>query len=309
MVKIFLNPYCNYGTGRQRWEKVSKVVGEIVGNSDIIEIESTDKIISHLKKARNENIRNIVAAGGDGTVNILLNALMSPELEHCEFTLGAVGLGSSNDYHKPFCPDAFIDDTPIHLDFANATRRDVLKVQFMDNNSSMQTNFCLLNASIGITAEANAFFNMRSPLIKMLQRISLEAAIMATALRTIIIFQNIPCRLKVDQEEEKYFKITNLGMIKNPHFTGSLCYDTPIELDDGEIGVNLCADLSLIERLAMLVALHRHRFQGRPKTFCWRATNLMIKSEKSFALEMDGEVVLTKYARLSILSKKLRCCS
>jgi diacylglycerol kinase family enzyme len=60
---------------------------------------------------------DFVAAGGDGTVNAVVSALVenaSPDALR-RIRLGAVGLGSSNDFHKPLSEDRSIDKRHLHI--------------------------------------------------------------------------------------------------------------------------------------------------------------------------------------------------
>jgi diacylglycerol kinase family enzyme len=306
-IRLFLNPYCKYGSGRSRWEKVKAEIQFRIGSIEIEEILSPEEIVSQVSRAVENGENRFVAAGGDGTVNLLLNAVMELS-EGPELTIGAVGIGSSNDFHKPFRREAFINGIPVRIDFRNAFPCDVIRIDYRDIQGDWKMRFCLINASIGLTAEANALFNSRLRVIKMLQGISVDAAITAAALKVIFTYPNIPCQLTVDGEEEQTFPVTNLGIVKNPHFAGSLCYDTPIEPDDGKLGIHLSMGLSRCERIGLLAALYQHGFQGQPKTKSWMATRLSVKGDRVFALEMDGEVIRTNRADLRMIPKRVRCC-
>jgi diacylglycerol kinase (ATP) len=307
-MRVFLNSECNYGSGRARMKKISGCISRRVDRFEIEEIVSPDTIVTQVLKAYHEGEREFIAAGGDGTVNLLLNAIMTAGLGNKKITLGAIGLGSSNDYHKPFRPENMLMRTPVKLNHRDAVLSDLLKIVYLDSNGSRRVRFCLCNASIGVTAEANAFFNLKSRWVKVVQRVSVEAAIATTALRTIVAFHNLPCVLEIDNEGQEEVLLTNMGIIKNPHFSGSLCYDVDILPDDGRIGVCICFNQSFLERVATFIALYRHRFNERPKTRCATAENVVVKSSRFFPLEMDGEVVETNEAEFSVIPRKVRCC-
>ena len=306
-IRLFLNPRCRYGAGRSRWEKIKAEVHHRLGSLEIEEILSPDEMAFQVSRALGNGETRFIAAGGDGTVNLLLNAVMQLS-EDPDLVIGAVGLGSSNDFHKPFQRETSIHGIPTRVDFQNAAPCDVMRTDYRDHHGHGKTRFCLINASIGLTAEANALFNSRGRGMKMLQRLSVDAAITAAALKAIFTGADIPCRLTVDGGEEQLFYVTNLGIVKNPHFAGSLCYDTSIEPDDGKLGIHLSEGLSRGERLGLLAALYRHRFQGRPKSRSWMATRLSVESDRVFAVEMDGEVVHTSRAEFRILPQRVRCC-
>ncbi len=305
---VLLNPFCSYGTGLKRWEQVKDELGRRIGRFKTEVPDSPQRFAEYVSRAIRDGDNLLIAAGGDGTVNLLLNAVMTERGAHNRITLGAVGLGSSNDFHKPFRPQTFINGIPVRIDAKNAFLCDVIQISYQYLEGMQNTQFCIINASIGITAEANALFNERSGFIKVARKISVEAAIVACALKAMFTYHDIPCQLSIDDGEPKKLPVTNLGIIKNPHFAGHFCYDTPIKPDDGELGINLCGGTSMLERVGLIAGLAKARFQGRPRTNCWSATHLTVESNRTFALELDGEVVRTRNARFKVIPKAVRCC-
>ncbi len=126
----------------------------------------------------------------------------------------------------------------------------------------------------------------------------MNAAIVASVIETIATYRDVECRLTIDGADAGTFLVSSLGVIKNPHFAGSFCYDTPIEPDDGKLGVNLCERLTRFQVLATLAALSRKRFSGRPKTRTWIGERVLVEGARSFALETDGEVTRARRARV-----------
>jgi len=303
---VLLNPSCNYGTGRRRWDKVSDGLRGRIGDFDLIEFGPADGTKGFVAGALDSGARFLIAAGGDGTVNVVLNALF--ELGRAgEVTLGAVGLGSSNDFHKPLREGNSIAGHPARVDPSSARPIDVIRIDYADTGA-IGTRYCLLNASIGVTAEANAFFNSRSSVIRALQRVSVDAAVTAAAVRTMLGFRNIACRIKVDDAAELELAVSNLAAVKRPNCAGSLCYDTPVAPDDGRMAVNVAYGLSFFGRIAAFAALSRGRFSGRPGTITSYGAKAEVSSGSSFAVEFDGEVVEASRAVFTIVPKGIEVC-
>ncbi len=304
---VFLNTRASYGRAASRWEKVEPGLRERAGAFDVESAESLDGVSESMRRAVERGERVFVAAGGDGTVNLLVNAVMSL-VYPSDVTLGAVGLGSSNDFHKPFTEGSFICGVPVRVDCANAATTDVIRIDFTDGNARDTTRYAIVNASLGITAEANANFNAPTGFVRAARKLSVDGAIIASVLTTLATYRDISCRIAVDGTDEGTFSVSNLGVIKNPHFAGSFCYDTPIEPDDGMLGVNLCERLSPFQALATLAALRRRRFSGRPKTRSWLGERVSVEADRVFALETDGEIVRARRAEFAALPRMIRCC-
>jgi diacylglycerol kinase family enzyme len=307
-MRFYINPHCDFGYGWKKWLRIEPALQRRYGNFEAEKIQSLESIEAQVQRAFEEGEDFFVAAGGDGTVHLLLNALLNLNSSKQKIIFGAVGLGSSNDFHKPFCAESYIDGIPVRLNRDNQIYSDVISVEHRNGNGRPVTSYCLVNASVGITAEANALYNSRVPLIVRIKRFSHEAAVIAAALITIFRYKNIACRLTLDNKSSQEFNLTNLGVVKNPHFAGNLCYDTHVSPDDGNLGVNLCSDMAKLEAVRALVRLYKRKFNGYPKIYSWLAKELFLESERPIALEMDGEVIQASQVRFKILPKRLRCC-
>jgi diacylglycerol kinase (ATP) len=310
-VRVFLNPGASYGTGRDRWKRVQDEIARRVGDLEVEETteraELSGRVAEHLRNGE----RRFIAAGGDGTVSALVNALMvvlEGGLAEEEVALGAVGLGSSNDFHKPFGNGQMADGMPIHVDFEAAQERDVILIGYVDKAGASRVRYAIINASAGVTAEANARFNAPNWFVRCARRISVDAAISAAVATTLLTWSDLTCSVETDGGPGEMISVTNLGVFKNSHFGGALRYDTAVGPNDGMLGVALCEHMSAREIILTLSALRKGEFSGRPKTRTWSALDLSVHADRAFALEADGEVVGARVARFRVAPRRLRCC-
>jgi diacylglycerol kinase family enzyme len=312
VARVFVNPGASYGAGRERWASVQDEVARRVGDLEVEEVKGEGGLAFRVSELVSVGERRFIAAGGDGTVNALVNALMAaaeaPPAGGENVTLGAVGLGSSNDFHKPYDESATVEGIPVHVDFDAAAERDVIRIDHTGPDGADRLRYAIINASAGVTAEANARFNEPNWLVRAARRVSVDAAITAAVATTLTSWADLTCSLSTDGSEPEMASVTNLGVYKNPHFGGALCYDTSVEPDDGVLGVALCEHMSALETVATLSALRKGRFSGRRKTRTWTARELSVHGDRPFALETDGEVVWARGARFSVAPRRLACC-
>jgi len=304
---VLLNPRASYGRAADIWRRVAPALEERSPGFRVEEIGPGSDVAAAVGRGRENGERTFVAAGGDGTVNAVLNAIVGiDEGGAAGVTLGAIGMGSSNDFHKPFRPEALLAGVPVRIDAGRARTTDVIRIDYEDPGGVPATRHALMNASLGVTAEANARFNDPTAFIRTARTVSVDGAIVAAVLTTVATFRDIVCRLSVDAGEAETIPVTNLGVIKSPHFGGSFCYDTPIEPDDGALGVNLCERLTRFQVLTTLAALRKRRFRGRPKTRSWICQSARVEADRVFALETDGEIVRARAAEFTVLPGKVR---
>jgi diacylglycerol kinase (ATP) len=221
--------------------------------------------------------------------------------------LGAVGLGSSNDFHKPY--RRLIDGVPCRIDFAGARPHDVGRVDYVDARGGSHASYWVANASIGTTAAANWFFNHPDRLLHFLKRTSTAAGIAYAAAATILSHPGDEVEMTLDRAPAGNGWIRNLGVVKNPHFTGSLCYDSPDEPDSGRFFVHCLERVSMPRMALTLARLARGRFGGRKGTWSRPAREFAVEARgDSFALEFDGEVDRAVTATFTLLPRRLKLC-
>jgi diacylglycerol kinase family enzyme len=306
---ILLNPYANGGKGRSRWHDVladarARELG--LDQAQTYDRDPSGAAAWVLDQAQ-AGVRRFVAAGGDGTVHLALQALLAAQSATGEgLALGAVALGSSNDFHKPFGAPGreCIGGRPARVDFSRAAAYDVGRVHVDDGPSRS----FLINASVGATAEANFLFNNPGPVLRVLKRTWVDGAIFWAALSTLARFRNLEARIEIEGEGPCDVRLSNLGVVKNPCFSGGFRYDVPQRPDDGWFGVHLCKDLGKTGLVRTLVALGMGRFQGLPGASSRQARAVDVQADRPFAVETDGEVIRTRHARFHLLPGEILVC-
>jgi len=306
---VLLNPQAGGGYARTRWNRIAPAVRRQYGAFELCILPHADWVRDVVTDALQRGERLFVAAGGDGTVQRVLQALLTvddgPPDDVC---LGAVGLGSSNDFHKPRSEATVIDGVPCALDRAQAVQRDVGVLTIEAAPGETVTQYWLLNSSLGVTAEANAFFNAPDALLARLKAWSTPMAITYAALHTIFLYRNQPVRLCRKQVPDRSVCLTNLAVLKSPYCSGALCYEVPFEPSSGRLQVHLSTAMTLPRRLAMLFWLALHRTMGLKQTVSWTTDELHVEADAPFAVEFDGEVVRTRRAQFTIHPRRMRVC-
>ena len=110
------------------------------------------------------------------------------------------------------------------------------------------------------------------------------------------------------QSVARQTELVNLSLLKTPHLSGGLRFDTATAFDDGLLAVTLCENMNRAQTLKVLFVLSRGRFCGRPGRSCWQTPRLSLSSSVPVPVEMDGEVIRTDRVEFDILSERIRLC-
>ena len=296
---VLLNHRARGGTGARRYLRIRERLASSY-RLDIVPLEDgwQDAVAHGIASG----VRTLIAAGGDGTVGALAGAIVerrgAVRLE--DFALGAVGLGSSNDFHKPVT--TAVAGVPLRIG-APGGARDLGRVRFVDEAGCERERIFVVSASVGATAAANARFNQG----RLLKRASVGLAILDAAARTIAAHRSIAARLRIGDESEQPIALDNLSVLKTPYLSGSFRYDTPIE--PRRLAVNLCSGMGRARLVATLAALACGRFRGRPGTRSWSAGSLELSLETPMPLELDGELCFASRMKFDVLPERIRACA
>ncbi len=154
---VLLNKYSNGGKSVEKWEESKPELESKYFRGNYTLISDFEDFSKRLYNEFHKGERVVIGAGGDGTVNFLLNQVMQMKKEErSQLIMGAIGLGSSNDFHKPFSEDKYLScEVPLKLDYENAADHNVGQVDFEDEKGKWNRRYFIINCSIGIIAKAN----------------------------------------------------------------------------------------------------------------------------------------------------------
>jgi diacylglycerol kinase (ATP) len=305
---VLLNKKASGGNAVKKWENL--ISQNLLERSlNILDCDLPEsKIVPLVLAALSKGETDFVAAGGDGTINYLLNLLINNlsvyELQHIK--LGAIGIGSSNDFHKPFNSGP-LNGTPAKLDFKCSNFRDVGCIEANINGNEV-TKYFLINASVGITADANHFFNSPDHILGYTKKINTELSILYAAIKTILKYKNFEVIISSNETGTFKSRLTNMGIVKNPNFSGNLNYGGVPHYYNGKFGIHLCYDMNKYETVRLLNALNIGEFDTVLKKRSWETNCIRIKSNKLFNVEFDGEVIQTDDVTISVKQKFLQVC-
>lgn len=294
---IVINPHCHQGEGWKRWKHIRSQVLDRLPSATEIVTENTEDLSLQLGSIFSTNEAScIVSAGGDGSVHLVANAILQHE-QPSGHVLGAIGLGSSNDFLKPF--QSFIQKVPVRINTSSRVLRDVGEVRYIDKNGVKQKKYFIINASIGVTAEGNWNFNNPGKTLKWLKKINTGAAITYTALSTIFSYRNKPVTIRFNGEET-IMAVSNINILKIPFVSGSLHYRQNILPDDGLLGLNICRDMKRMELIQTLMQLEKGKFAVNEKRISTFTQKIQMLSPIPVIFECDGETTESTDIEVSV---------
>jgi diacylglycerol kinase (ATP) len=283
---IILNPWSGRGNGKQQRPALEAALRKYEVDYTIVETHARGGGIELAYQALDRGYEQIVAAGGDGTINEVVNGLMGSRAQGGRVAqLGIIPVGTGSDFVK------VLDGVQAN-DLEGAARRLAAgKTRFVDVGLANERYF--LNAiGMGLDAQV-AYETTKLPNIKGV------AVYLVGIIRALANYKSYPMTIRYDDHELKRRML--FTSVANGRCQGGAFWLTPqAEIDDGVL------DLCMVEKMR-LPSIIRHiptLMEGKHTSLKWvtmgQARRITIDSNGPMPFATDGEVIATDVSHVEI---------
>lgn len=242
-----------------------------------------DSILLAAEAVKNGYSR-VIAVGGDGTVNEVLNGIV-----HTGATLGVIPAGSGND---------FVRSIPVSSDINQSIYNMIYGIEKKVDLGICNERYFINVASVGLDTEVAA----RTQKTK--KYFSGSLAYTLSALYTIFTYKGWNMQIKVDGNIIKVK--TLLTAIANGKYYGGGVMPTPkAKIDDGYLDVCHISHMSKLKMFMVLPKYMKGKHTDLSEVTLTKGRNITINCDTSFPLNLDGEVFYVDKAEFSILEKSI----
>jgi YegS/Rv2252/BmrU family lipid kinase len=295
--KVIVNPAAGAGKSGRLWPRI---MGEFKGHGLRFERDITEApghAIELAKAAAKNGYDMVIAVGGDGTVNEIVNGLYaSGGLQHA--LLGIVSTGTGSDYIRTCGIPRPFKDACQRLFQPQKRTVDLGIVEYTKNGQKYERLFVNF-AGMGFDAE---IVRRTSQQFKALG--SLPAYLLGT-FATLVAYTNKKVSLVVDGKEEEK-RVCTVIMNNGKYGGGGMLTAPCADLDDGLLDVLVVGDLSKEDLLLSLPRIYKGTHLTHPKVNLKKAKQIEVKSlDGKIHLQADGELLGEAPAKFRILPAAL----
>ena len=233
----------------------------------------------------------VIAVGGDGTVQEVVNGLLSAS---ASASMGVVPLGSGNDLARSLALPAELTSA-WRLAIGHATRPiDVAKAR----NGAGDQRWFASAGGIGFDAQVAAAMSSRSGWR------GGRAGYLLTTLSELRRFENRRVQLTVDGETEAG-DVLFVAIANGTYYGGGMRIAPGARLDDGRLDVCVVGDISRLTVLRQLPNLYRGTHVDHPAVAMRYGTSIEADGDQETRIHLDGEPFGTLPLRVSISHRVL----
>ena len=265
----------NARAGNSSYTKRAALLNLIKSNPDniIFETEKSNDEIQLTEKAIRLGAKNIIAVGGDGTLNKVASLLVGTEIN-----LGLIPIGSGNGLARHLGL-SFIPEIALH----KAINGKPIKIDTCTINNRMF--FC--TAGIGFDAEVASIFNKRK-----------KRGLLNYIISFFIALKRFnPIEIEINGEKESVFLFT----MANANQYGNNAFVSPIsDIQDGKLEIVKIKRTRTLLLIPLLIKLFRYNLHKSNKVETISINKMQINYKANHPIHIDGESELTNDEILNI---------
>ena len=292
---VIVNAHAAAGRARLRWPRLVKRLTRSIGPVEVRFTRGLGDASVLARELASDGFDPVIAAGGDGTINEVINGLLSTP---CDARLGVLPLASAGDFARTLGLSSL--NVALETLAAGSSRNvDAIRAQFRSPDGVTTRQYVNI-ASIGLGGEVALAVQHGFRFLPGSLRY-LAACIPKLAANCVYQTQ-----LFLDGSDAGTFDATIVSLAKGRYQGGGILIAPAAVLDDGLIHITLVNHVSLTEVIRNLPILYSGEIYAYPKVRHWQAKRVRVEVQGAAPLELDGEPVGTAPIEAEVLPRALR---
>ena len=291
--KVIVNPTSGAKSARRKWPRIKALLEDMGLSFDSVLTQGPMEAAELAREAANQGYDLVVAVGGDGTVNEVVNGLMGPDGK-ARADLGVIHTGTANDFGRNLdLPRSLLKNCRL-LVSAKRTEVDIGMVECIREGQTRQRFF--VNVA-GAGFDADLMEEARTTVLPLGPKGPYVGAFLKMA--PTYDLKDFTLGFEDRQETRRAYTV----LVSNGRFAGSIPFDPEADLSDGQFEV-IALDLPTF--LGSLAETFFALPEGYPKIDYVRTNSVRIDSTQRLSVQADGEVLGELPAQFRVLPRALR---
>jgi len=283
-VMFVVNPVSGGGRTRKKWQAVESRLRLQGYNFNVSFTESPLHASQITSEALQMGYNHIVAVGGDGTINEVLNGFYSSLMEgKNQAALSVLPMGTGSDFARALQLPTQADYVEKLLQKGQAQACDVVRASYIGWDGKPSTRFFINVADVGIGSATVARVNKNS------KAMGGFLSFLIACLVSVYLFKNPVLTVEVDGKVLYSGKSTLVAVNNGQYFGGGVMIAPRAQIADGLLDVTIVEDLRKSEFLLALPSVYKGKHLNHPKIRLAQGSRVKIHSSEKIYLEVDGE--------------------
>ncbi len=298
--KLIVNPMAARGQVGKRWPEIHEVLKQEGWPFEVVFTERRGHAMELARQALDSGFDLIVAVGGDGTLNEVVNGMLeNGQAVNSEAALGVISSGTGSDFVRTVGIPRDVLAAARSLVHARTVRPlDVGEVTCTNDGRPLHRYFANV-AGMGFDAEV----------VDQLERGGKRGGgtlpYLTTLITTIARYQNKDVSVHLD-DQALQGRVNDVIVCNGKYFGGGMRVAPHATLEDGAFDVIILGDFSTVEILMNTPKIYNGTHLTLAKVSECRSSTVRVETNQPMLIEADGELIGQGPALFQILPGALK---
>ena len=280
---IIVNPNAGHEKGKKDWARIESLFSKYSITYHAMFTLTRRHAIVLTQEGIKEGYRKIIAVGGDGTMNEIVNGIFTQSVcPTTDIILGMIMVGTGNDWGKLFGIPTGYEEAVKIIHNCNYRLQDAGIVYFY-HGTARETRYFINIAGLGFDAVVVKRTNIQKD-----KGHKGKALYFLNLLRSLLFYRHTVTSVEIDGKriQDDIFTIS-IGIGR---FSGGGMMQTPNAIpDDGLFDITIIKKIRKGEVIRSLKMLYDGTILSHPKIVGFTGKDILIDSDPLIHLEADGE--------------------
>ena len=287
---VFLvNPASDNGGTGKRWAALAHRAAGLGLDGETLYSERPGHLI---ELAASTDADLVVAVGGDGTLNEVVNGLMERDERP---VVATIPLGTGMDFVRTYGIPTRFDDA---VDVAARGGERTIDVGRVDHTRGVRyfANVGSVGMSAAVAQRANG----------MSKALGGKATFFYALTRVFLEWQNTPISVELEDGTRRDARMHDVIVANGQWHGGAMWLAPEARPDDGLFDVVLIGDVNKRDFVTTAPKIYKGTYLAHPKVELLRSRTVAVDAPERLPIELDGEQVGTTPARFEVVPGALR---
>lgn len=285
-IKVIVNPHAGKGITGKRWPQTHKKLLRVLGKFDLDMTTGIGDATQITRDSLSEGFDWIIAHGGDGTINEVVNGFFEGEtLINSEAVFSFLTSGIGGDFRRTFGISRDQDEAIDKMANADVRKVDVGRLNFVAHDGGRASRHFINIASFGMSGEVDMRINRTS----VPNFLGGSATFLWASFQTLISYKNKEVKIVVDDQFDQPLKV-RLVIVANGQYAGGGMWFAPgARIDDGIFDIVIMGDISRLRSITNMSKIYKGTHIGENEIISLQGKKLTATSDETVYLDVDGE--------------------
>ena len=299
---VIVNPQAGNGRTEKIWPNIESALEKSIGSFEVLQTTCRGDATDLSRRILTVDTARIVAVGGDGHLNEVLNGFIENDLPvNPEARLSFVMTGTGCDFQRSLGISGKWQNAAAKLKDAKVRKIDVGKVTYTAADKTQKIRYFDNIASFGLSGAVDHCLEHS----RLRDYLGGSPLFLWATIKTVFTHPNQSIRFRIDDGPEEEI-CSRLGLLANGRYFGGAMHAAPeAELDDGLLDLLMLKEISVAKFLWHLPKIYKGTHLKIPEIFFQKVRKFTAESSEQVILDIDGESPGYLAATFEVLPKIL----